>query len=243
MGGLAQRDVVAVLTRAPSAGGKSRLFADLGIAADPSLLTALLLDTIDATALPDVVRIVAVEPDSACDEVRAIVPADLRVMSQPGGTLGDRMAGVMRTLFDNGARAVALVGSDLPALPAAALARAFVLLHDDPQSVVLGPASDGGYYLIAACHVPDLFGGIEWGTSRVLEQTQTLAARLRLRLHLVERTCDVDTLADLAAVVHDPTSSGALNRVAARTRDWARRRGIGMGKRPMIRDGNNLEPS
>jgi hypothetical protein len=75
MGSLAQRDVVAVLTRAPSAGGKSRLFAELGTPPDPALLTALLLDTLDAVDLEDVTRIVAVEPASACDEVRGSLPA------------------------------------------------------------------------------------------------------------------------------------------------------------------------
>src|SRR5215216_1411447 len=109
MGSLAQRDVVAVLTRAPSAGGKSRLFAELGTPPDASLLAALLLDTIDAIderesssgqARNGVTRVVAVAPASACDEVRGLVARDVLVVPQAEGTLGDRMAGVMRAQLD-----------------------------------------------------------------------------------------------------------------------------------------------
>ena len=228
MGSLAQRDVVAVLTRAPSAGGKSRLFAELGTPPDPALLTALLLDTLDAVDLEDVTRIVAVEPASACDEVRGLVASNVLVIPQRDGTLGDRMAGLMREMLDGGARAVALIGSDLPTLRSAQLARAFALLQDDPQSVVIGPADDGGYYLIAARHVPDLFRDVEWGSRRVLEQTRAAAAAARTRLHLVDSMRDVDTVSDLIDRVGDVWTH-ALDGLARRTIEWARARGIVRG--------------
>ena len=228
MDSLAQRDVVAVLTRAPSAGGKSRLFAELGTPPDPSLLTALLLDTLDGIGLEDVTRVVAVDPASACDEVRALVAGDVLVIPQPDGTLGDRMAGVMREMFDGGARAVALIGSDLPTLRASQLARAFAVLGEDPRSVVIGPADDGGYYLIAARHVPDLFGDIEWGSRRVLEQTRAAAAAARTPLHLVDSIRDIDTLTDLSDCVGDAARHG-LEGIARRTIDWAHARGIVRG--------------
>lgn len=241
MGGLAQRDVVAVLTRAPSAGGKSRLFAELGTPPDPALLAALLLDTLDTIEREDVTRVVAVEPLSACDDVRALVGPHIRVIAQPAGTLGDRMAGVMREMLDDGARAVAVIGSDLPALSPAELARAFALLHDDPHSVVLGPADDGGYYLIAACRVPDLFHDIEWGSAHVFEQTRTAATGAGIRLHVVGAMRDVDTVADLLDLMTTATireSTGG----ASRTLAWARARGIIEGKRQMIKGGNRLPP-
>jgi rSAM/selenodomain-associated transferase 1 len=250
MGSLAQRDVVAVLTRAPSAGGKSRLFAELGTPPDSSLLTALLLDTIDAVRVcgtpsggpgDDVTLVVAVEPPSACDEVRGLVAHDVLVIPQPDGTLGERMGGVMGALLDRGARAVALIGSDLPTFQAAQLTRAFALLADDSQSVVIGPADDGGYYLIAARHVPDLFRNIEWGSRRVLDQTRTAAAVGGTRLHLVDSMRDVDTLSDLITCVGDGRTQ-TVDGLGRRTAEWARASGIAAGKRPMIKDGNNLEP-
>ena len=235
MGGFAQRDVVAVLTRAPSAGGKSRLFAELGVPPDSSLLAALLLDTLDAVSVrppsrehcEDMIRVVAVEPPSACEEVRAMVPSDVLVIPQPDGTLGDRMAGVMRVALDAGARAVALIGSDVPAVSAAVLARAFALLRDDPRRVVLGPALDGGYYLIAASQVPDLFRDIEWSSARVLEQTRDAAFRAGLDVELVDTSRDIDTLPDLIAWIAGVESSPDAWR--SRTRAWARAQGIPRG--------------
>ena len=230
MGGLAQRDVVAVLTRAPSAGGKSRLFAELGIPPDAALLEALLLDTIDALPSESATRVVVVEPASHCGDVRALVPDDVVVMPQREGALGERMAAVMRTVLDSGARAIAVVGSDLPALRASSITRAFALLHDDPTSVVLGPAADGGYYLIAAAYVPDLFADVEWGTERVLEQTRTRAEKVGIHLHLVDTTFDIDTVADLVLLLRFAADQAGPRGVGFRTREWARERGISTGK-------------
>jgi rSAM/selenodomain-associated transferase 1 len=200
MVGLAGASVAAILTRAPSAGGKSRLFSALGRSADPSLLEALLLDTLDGANAPGVSRVVAVEPAAACNEVRAIVPADVQVLPQAPGTLGDRMAALMRALFDRGARAVALLGSDLPDLQPRLVGTAFDLLAREPDVLVLGPAADGGYYLIAATAVPPVFDGVEWGSDRVLAGTLAAARAQNIRVRLLDVLRDVDSPADLDAV-------------------------------------------
>jgi rSAM/selenodomain-associated transferase 1 len=208
MVGVAGASVVAILTRAPSTGGKHRLFTALGRPADPSLLEALLLDTLDGANAPGVSRVVAVEPAAACDEVRAIVPADVQVLPQASGTLGDRMDALMRGLFDRGARNVALLGSDLPDLQPRLLDAAFDFLADEPDVLVLGPAADGGYYLIAATAVPPVFHGVEWGSDRVLADTLVAARAENIRVRLLDMLRDVDSAADLDAVT------------ARRTRAW-----------------------
>jgi rSAM/selenodomain-associated transferase 1 len=212
----AQADVVGILTRAPSAGGKSRLFASLGCAPDPVLLSSLLLDTLDRVpaSLP---RVVAVEPADGCDEVRALVPAGVQVVPQSGGTIGERMRELMRALFAGGAARVALIGSDLPSIASHAVLEAFACLRRDPGSLVLGPADDGGYYLIAATRVPEVFDDIEWGSARVLAQTRDAAARTHPRVHLIAAARDVDTRVDLEA---------ALGPSAPRTTAWAAAHGI-----------------
>jgi rSAM/selenodomain-associated transferase 1 len=215
--GLPQARAIGVLTRAPSAGGKSRLFTALGRAADPSLLIALLLDTFDATALANVLRVAAVAPATGCDEVRALLPAGVDVIAQSDGGLGERMRGLMQELFARGARSVVLIGSDLPELTAAVLGDAFARLDADPASLVLGPAEDGGYYLIAATRVPDVFQDIDWGSSRVLAQTEAAARRAGLHTQLLDVGRDVDTLADLVALATDR---------APRTTQWARTNGM-----------------
>jgi rSAM/selenodomain-associated transferase 1 len=209
---VAGADVVAVLTRAPSSGGKSRLFAALGRPSDPVLLGALLLDTVDGVAAAGVPVVVAVTPPGATD---AIFDA-LQVIRQPEGDLGRRMAETMGLLFERGARRVVLVGSDLPTITGALIRDAFAALDADPESIVLGPALDGGYYLVAAARVPPVFDGIEWGSGRVLAQTRDAAQRAGLRIQCVEPLGDVDTVADLQRL------AGGRSRTAA----WVRASGI-----------------
>lgn len=223
MVGVAGATVVAVLTRAPSSGGKSRLFAGLGRAPDAALLAALLLDTLDAIAPAGATRVVAVEPAHACEEVRALVPKDVSVFAQEDGGLGDRMRSVMATLFAQGAGAAALVGSDLPGIRWNVVSEAFAALDRDPDVLVLGPAGDGGYYLIGATSVPQVFDDIEWGTERVLAQTMAAAARRRLRVVLLAPMDDVDSVDDLQRLVD--TASDVVE-ASARTRAWAGANGI-----------------
>jgi hypothetical protein len=110
------------------------------------------------------------------------------------------MRAAMAYLFEHGARAVALVGSDLPHITAAPVTAAFEALAADPGALVLGPAADGGYYLVAATRVPDVFGGIEWGSPRVLEQTRQAAVSQGFRVRLLAGMSDVDTADDLRRV-------------------------------------------
>jgi glycosyltransferase A (GT-A) superfamily protein (DUF2064 family) len=128
---LAGAAVVTLLTRAPSAGGKSRLFRAIGRAPDPALLRALLLDTLDAVAAAGVPRLIAVEPPAACGEVRALAPA-VDVFPQIDGTLGARMAAAMSAAFARGASAVALIGSDLPDIQPRVITDAFAALDRVP---------------------------------------------------------------------------------------------------------------
>jgi uncharacterized protein len=211
---VAQADVVAVLTRAPSAGGKSRLFAALGIAPDEALLAALLLDTIDGASSPEVKTVAVVTPASACGEVAAL--AHVAVMPQPPGTLGERMRDTMARLFTAGARRVALIGSDLPTITRSSIAGAFLALDKDAGAVVLGPAVDGGYYLIAAAHVPPVFDGIAWGTATVFDETRARAAAAGCRVHTLDELQDVDTAESLRAACERAPDS--------RTAAWALRR-------------------
>ena len=206
--------VVAVLTRAPSSGGKTRLFEALGRAPDPRLSTALLLDTLDGAAAPGVTRVVSVTPASACDEVASLIAPGIGVMPQSDGGLGERMRRAFASLFERGAGAVVLIGSDLPAITPSIVAAAFEILDNDADALVLGPAADGGYYLIGATSVPPVFDGIEWGSAAVLARTQAAAAIAGLRVSLVDILADVDTRDDLHRI--------AEARPASRTAAWVR---------------------
>ena len=209
---VADAAIVAILTRAPGHGGKSRLFAELRVPFDETLLSALLLDTLDGVALPGVARVVAVDPPHACDDVRSLVSSDVHVVPQADGDLGNRMRRLMEGLFERGARAVVLVGSDLPDIQPATVAGALARLDDDPATLVLGPSTDGGYYLIAATLVPEVFTDIEWGSPHVLSQTMAHTKRSGTKVHLLEPMADIDRVEDL------------LRTNGARTREWVARR-------------------
>lgn len=190
------------------------MFQTLDMPPDAELLRALLLDTLDGCAATGVRRVIAVTPGSACDEVREMA-CGVDVMPQADGDLGVRMQSAMAGLFDRGATAVALVGSDLPHMAPATIAEAFDVLARDGDALVLGPALDGGYYLIGACRVPEVFHGTAWGSDRVFADTVRAAAAANLRVYALPPLGDVDTADSLCGAIN----SGRAVRTAA----WARR--------------------
>ncbi|MBK6766660.1 MAG: TIGR04282 family arsenosugar biosynthesis glycosyltransferase [bacterium] len=114
---------------------------------------------------------------------------------QASGDLGQRMCVAAIRAFQSGARKVVLIGSDCPALTPEHLSQAFHTL--DNRQVVLGPAADGGYYLLGMTRVvPDLFAGFAWGTDSVYAET---TARLRadeISYGELPKLADVDTIED-----------------------------------------------
>ena len=127
-------------------------------------------------------------------------------MPAPSGVvgLGACLLHAMSSLFARGYGAVGLLNADSPNLPTGRLIEAARLLASPEEHVVLGPAADGGYYLIGtkAPHA-GLFGSIEWSTDRVAEQTKARAADLGLELVELEPWYDVDDAASLRTLVRD----------------------------------------
>jgi len=114
---------------------------------------------------------------------------------QQGEDLGQRMSAAFENLFKNH-RSVVLIGCDLPELTSALISNAFDALQCN--DVVIGPCCDGGYYLIGLNKVtPDLFKEISWSTEKVLKQTLEKAKKLSLKVQLLDRLRDIDTLDDL----------------------------------------------
>ena len=125
------------------------------------------------------------------------VPAfpELLVSAQLEGDLGQRMAASFERAFAEGAELAILIGSDIPGLDGQVAREAFKALAAAP--VVIGPATDGGYYLIGM-RAPGaaLFSGVEWSSSLVLSQTQALAQEQGLEIAYLSELSDVDTGAD-----------------------------------------------
>ena len=123
-----------------------------------------------------------------------------RWVAQGSGSLGVRMQRQINRAKREGAQAVLLIGSDLPQLERADLAAGFAFLGaaGDGFDLVLGPAADGGYWLIGLHQAqPGLLAGIPWGSDRVMGCTLERAAGLGLEVGLLATRSDLDWPRDL----------------------------------------------
>lgn len=181
---------------------KSRLASVLGEDAALELyrhFTLDILDTIGTTGHPCTVFHY---PPADGDAVAAWLGPGRQYRPQEGGDLGMRMANAFATIFGEGVSRAILIGSDLPDLPADLLTGAIKSL--DHHDAVLGPARDGGYYLIGFrrdTFLPELFRGIEWSTDRVLAETIAGFERLGKKVFLAPEWRDVDTIEDLRGLI------------------------------------------
>jgi rSAM/selenodomain-associated transferase 1 len=211
------------MARAPSSGGKSRLADDISSARLHALRTALVADTLDVVgrAADELAfdPLIFVTPRDGAAEIVASSDRSWTATPQSDGDLGERMRSALAHLIDERGYALAiLVGTDIPLLGAAHLAAARDLLHAN-SGVVLGPADDGGYFLIGMTSVHGaLFEGVEWGSAGVLTDTLRIAERLGVEVRLVGSCYDIDTLDDLDRLQHDLVS--AAPDVAPHARAW-----------------------
>lgn len=137
---------------------------------------------------------------------------DLVLRMQGPGSLGRRMQEAFARGFSQSERKVVLIGTDCPELTPKVLEEALTRL--DQVDLVLGPALDGGFYLIGLARPADLlWREIEWGSERVLAQTLANAEKERLSSTLLEPLADIDRPEDLARLLCRSCSSSGCNGV------------------------------
>jgi len=177
---------------------KTRLAAAVGAAAAAALSRAFIRDLAARLAVLPYAVTWAYSPRGA--PFRALLgslPARWRCGLQRGQDLGERMANAIRDELRRGAGPVLVIGADVPHVPVAALAEAAVALTSGCD-LVLGPAADGGYYLIGVkASRPALFSGMRWGSDTVFTATRQRARRLGFRTHVLSPLFDVDEREDL----------------------------------------------
>jgi rSAM/selenodomain-associated transferase 1 len=194
------KDRLILFTRYPEAARvKTRLIPALGAEGACALHRQLVEQTVK-----QVDRLNALQPLSFEVRYTGGSPALMRkwlgpareLFPQGRGRLGLRMKRAFQQAFQAGFNRVILIGSDIPGLTPAILKKAFSALsfHD----LVLGPARDGGYYLIGMTRpLPLLFQGIPWGTAFVFEATAGIARQSGLTPFLLEPLNDIDRPEDL----------------------------------------------
>ncbi len=119
----------------------------------------------------------------------------IRYVPQPEGDLGRRMRQVLDRTLAQGARQVVLAGTDVPGLTARHVRMAFAALGD--HDLVLGPSTDGGYWLVGCRRPAEIFDNIPWGSAEVLAHTLAAARKQALSTVLLPALDDIDTEADL----------------------------------------------
>ena len=188
--------VLGVFAKLPQPGHvKTRLAAATSAAWAAEVARAFLLDTLGRLEQVAAERLVAFAPAEARSFFAPIVQGRFGLVAQAEGDLGQRMTDFLAPRLQAGPTSVVLVGTDSPDLPVPLVEQAFEALAR--VDLVLGPATDGGYYLIGCTgSLPPIFGNIAWGTGRVLEQTIAALESSPLRLGLLPPWYDVDTLPD-----------------------------------------------
>ena len=198
---------------------KTRLTPPLTPQQAANLYTAFVVDTaatVGASAAD--LKVIAHTPDDAEDSISRLVenPDDFRFWPQEEGNLGKRMNAALRRSFELGCDRAVIVGSDTPSLPHSVIDEGLELLKK--TDVVIGPSTDGGYYLVGQRGAEkQLFDGIQWSTGRVLEQS--LKQLGSSSLSLLDPWYDVDTAEDAAFLkIHLFVLKRAGTPVAPRTR-------------------------
>lgn len=210
---------LAVLSRWPEPGRvKTRLSPALPAALACDLHRAMLDDALTAAAGAAADQRILYW-DGAPDVAFDAATTGFAFRRQRGADLGERLANAFDEMLGAGAGPAIAIGADCPALDAKTLDGAFEAL--DRHDLVLGPAVDGGYYLIGLARpAAALFGDIAWGSERVYAQTLERARAQGLSIQSLEARADIDTPEDLIrwirASVGAPPTAGAFTTAALR---------------------------
>ncbi len=133
-------------------------------------------------------------PDDAAAEVRCWARPGWLMEPQGPGNLGDRLICAVEEAFQDRCEAVVIIGADCPEVSSRDVDGALEIVATGKADVVLGPAKDGGYWLIAMRKpVAGLFAGIAWSTDSVLAETRARAHGLGLTVEEMRTLTDVDT--------------------------------------------------
>jgi rSAM/selenodomain-associated transferase 1 len=173
---------------------KTRLATATSAAWAADVALAFLHDLVERLGSVGDQRVLAFAPPEARALFAGAVGGSFALLAQTDGDLGQRLSSFLTEQFAVGAGSIVILGTDSPTLPLAFVDQAFTALEE--ADVVLGPATDGGYYLIGCRRVPPIFDGIAWGGPTVLAETIDRLTDAAWRLALLPPWYDVDTLDD-----------------------------------------------
>lgn len=193
------RNLYGLMIKYPEPGKvKTRLAKDIGLekAAEIYRQVAELVSEKTVPIDQDYRCIVFFDPPARLRDFEKWIPGS-QFIPQQGADVGDRMDNAIRELLALGAEKAVITGADIPGLNREIIERAFASL--DSADIVIGPAGDGGYYLIGMKQPHGaIFRSISWSTEKVLEQTVKIIKGLHLTVAETPVLPDIDRAEDLA---------------------------------------------
>lgn len=195
-----KRDLIIFVKNPVLGKAKTRLAASIGDVAALKVYrqllayTKLVVDGLDAEK--------SVWYSSFIDQEDIWTNGEFNKKVQTGDDLGQKMKNAFEATFaQEKSDAVVIIGSDCAELEERHVSEAFDALESN--DIVLGPAKDGGYYLLGMrVFVPELFESIDWSTSKVAEQTLYAIKENNLSYLLLDELNDVDTVEDYVQIKH-----------------------------------------
>lgn len=199
---MSENSSVILFVRSPERGKvKSRLAAAVGRKMALEIYKGFVLDILETLRRGRYPFRIFFYPGNSGERMIKWLGKDFMYSPQRGSDIGKKMGNAFVQSFSEGSERVVLIGSDIPDIPNSVIHKAFSSL--DKSDAVLGPASDGGYYLIGfknGSFLPDVFHGIPWSTPSVYRETTEVFRRSNYRVHILRQWNDVDTLDDLRAL-------------------------------------------
>ncbi len=185
------------------AGVKTRLAKEIGPGFVETLYRNFVLDLLETLKKSKWQIIIHFHPPESGKAISSWLGKNYLYAPQNGGDLGERMKNSFKDAFASGFSKAVIIGSDMPDLELPVLNEAFIALDSD--DVVIGPAVDGGYYLMGfrqPCFLPKVFEGISWGTDSVFRDTMKILGKKKCRVNMLPELRDVDTVDDLRALYY-----------------------------------------
>lgn len=181
-----------IMFRVPEFGKvKKRLAAQIGDEEALKAYTSMLHSTIIK-----VLNLKGIDIFGFYDGTGEIKIDQINSIPQKGENLGEKMCNTFNHLFDNGYNKAVLIGADSPDLPLHYIEEAFFRL--DSYDLVIGPAEDGGYYLIGMSRLlSTIFKDIQWGSSNVMKNTVSIAEKEGIKYFLLPQWYDIDDIENL----------------------------------------------
>lgn len=193
-------NVLLIFARYPQAGKtKTRLipaYGPDGAATIYANMLSQILDLVRPTIRDDFKAVILVEPPDCLNAMQELAGFDFEYATQTTGSLGDRLNSAFAEAFKNGAKKVLAIGTDCVEITTDIIAHAVNALKS--HDAVIGPASDGGYYLIGlGTFLAGLFAEISWSTEHTLAQTMERLRSYQFSIFLLPELSDIDTPEDV----------------------------------------------